>query len=153
LKTPVLIHDKEAVDNVFFTCCALHNQLHIWDGRDQWENGATWGAADGLFEEDAEANYGVPKIRDIRDPSRPLRDLEEGDDFSGIGVLHFSETQTPLLGPLPAQQPGIDYAELVSLQTENEGAGFSVLQGKLVANFDFKKKGGYVQWMRSTTQP
>ena len=28
LKTPVLYHKKEDVDNIVFTCCALHNQLH-----------------------------------------------------------------------------------------------------------------------------
>ena len=84
LKTPVLYHKKVHVDNIFFTCCALHNQLHAWDQREQWENGMEWGAADGLFEDDPDPNYAKPTIRDVR--ARGLaaapRQVDLDDDFS-----------------------------------------------------------------------
>ena len=91
LKTPVLYHKKVHVDNMFFTCCALHNQLRAWDQREQWENGMEWGAADGLFEDDPDPNYAKPTIRDVR--ARGLaaapRRVESDDDFSSIGFMSF----------------------------------------------------------------
>ena len=54
LKVPMPFHTKREVDNVFFTCCALHNMLLEHDGKlDQWvttivdhEGNMTVGAAD-----------------------------------------------------------------------------------------------------------
>jgi hypothetical protein len=40
LKTGIRTHDLEMVNDVWFTCCALHNMLLAVDGLDQaWENG------------------------------------------------------------------------------------------------------------------
>ena len=39
LKSPILLHNKESVDNMVFTCMGLHNMLHVWDKRDEWEAG------------------------------------------------------------------------------------------------------------------
>ncbi|CAN0178702.1 unnamed protein product [Ascophyllum nodosum] len=39
LKLPLLYRSKEAIDNVFFTSCILHNMLHEYDGMDQLEAG------------------------------------------------------------------------------------------------------------------
>lgn len=30
------IQSQKAVDDIFLTCCALHNQLLLWDGLDDW---------------------------------------------------------------------------------------------------------------------
>ena len=32
LKLPLLFEDKEVIDNVWFTCCILHNLMHSFDG-------------------------------------------------------------------------------------------------------------------------
>ena len=149
----MLYHKKEHVDNIFFTCAALHNQLHQWDRRDEWENGMVWGAADGLFEEDEEANYGRPMIRDVRDRSMPLRRAAADEDFSAVGTLHFGNAAVALLGTPPAMAGPMDLNALVELHAENEGTGFAELQAKLVKNHAAKKKNGTRIWMRSGTQP
>ena len=153
LKTPVLYHKKEDVDNIFFTCCALHNQLHQWDHRDEWENGMEWGTADGLFEEDTEPNYGTPMIRDVRERARPLRRAAADEDFSAVGTLHFGNATVALLGTPPVAAGAMDFNALVELHTENEGSGFAELQAKLVKNYAVELKIGVRVWMRSGTNP
>ncbi len=38
LKNPIEYHTKDSIDNVFFTCCILHNMLLQFDGLDRrWE--------------------------------------------------------------------------------------------------------------------
>ena len=39
LKLPIQFHDKEVIDDMFLTCVGLHNMLHLWDGRGEWEMG------------------------------------------------------------------------------------------------------------------
>jgi hypothetical protein len=45
------VHGKRKVDNVFFTCCMLHNMLLQWDGLMDWEADVDWSRADGLWDE------------------------------------------------------------------------------------------------------
>lgn len=151
LKTPVLYHKKEHVDNLFFTCCALHNQLHAWDQRGEWENGMEWGAKDGLFDDDeVDANYAMPMIRDVRaggSRATPRR-AEASDDFSCIGLANFRSSVGVLFGS-PATDPNeLSLDTLVSLHTESDGVGFDELQRKLVANFTWKKAHKQLNWMR-----
>ena len=41
LKLPIYLHDNHVIDNMFFTCCILHNMLLTEDGYDRrWEDGA-----------------------------------------------------------------------------------------------------------------
>ena len=47
----------------------------------------------------------------------------------------------------------MDFNALVELHAENEGAGFTELQVKLVKNYAVKKKKGARIWMRSVAQP
>lgn len=43
LKNPMELHNKDDIDNVFFTCCVLHNMLLEYDGFDrQWEENVEW---------------------------------------------------------------------------------------------------------------
>ena len=52
LKLPIYLHDKNVIDNMFFTCCILHNMLLTEDGYDRrWENGVNWAGQAGLYEE------------------------------------------------------------------------------------------------------
>ena len=50
LKLPILYRKKEAVDNLFFTCCILHNMLHDYDGLDKLEENIDWAGKDGLHD-------------------------------------------------------------------------------------------------------
>lgn len=42
-KNPITLHEKEDVDNAFFTACILNNMILIHDGLDKlWEDSANW---------------------------------------------------------------------------------------------------------------
>ena len=51
LKIPLLFHKIHQIDNIFYTCCVLHNMLLINDGMDipAWEEGVDWAHLDGLL--------------------------------------------------------------------------------------------------------
>ena len=38
LKHPILLQSQSVIDNVFHTCCMIHNILLNFDGLDNWEN-------------------------------------------------------------------------------------------------------------------
>ena len=50
LKLAFLCRDKGDIDNVWFTCCILHNILHDFDGLGELEEGVHWAGVDGLHE-------------------------------------------------------------------------------------------------------
>lgn len=50
LKLPIPYRSKENIDNMFFTCCTLHNMLHAFDGMDVFEENVNWDQLDGLFD-------------------------------------------------------------------------------------------------------
>ena len=80
-----------------------------------------WGAADGLFEDDPDANYAKPTIRACSG---------SGSSESSIGCMSFDSSLGVLLG-------------------NKEGSGFEDLQTKLVANFAWKKAHNQIHWLRS----
>ena len=47
LKLPIMYQKREDIDNVFFTCCILHNMLHAYDGLDVLEANVDWAGVDG----------------------------------------------------------------------------------------------------------
>lgn len=50
LKIPILFQKLHEVDNVFFTCCVLHNMLLCHDGLDEHAEGdVDWEHLEGLF--------------------------------------------------------------------------------------------------------
>lgn len=48
LKLRVGYHSHECIDNIFFTCCILHNMLHTFDGMDVFEENVDWAGSAGL---------------------------------------------------------------------------------------------------------
>jgi Plant transposon protein len=50
LKVPILFQKQEQIDNMFITCCILHNIIHGCDGRDEWENDVDWLGVDGRLD-------------------------------------------------------------------------------------------------------
>jgi hypothetical protein len=68
LKTGIQLHNTEIVDNIWMTCCALHNMLLDVDGFSAgWENGvpSQWESESGQFDE-----IDVPaSIRKLIDPN------------------------------------------------------------------------------------
>lgn len=50
IKLSIPYHKKEDIDNVFFTCCILHNMLHTNDGMGYLEAGVRWNESAGNHE-------------------------------------------------------------------------------------------------------
>lgn len=61
LKLPVQYRTKERIDDLFFTCCILHNMIHAFDGREEWEVDVDWAGVDGRLDvslcEDVNADF------------------------------------------------------------------------------------------------
>ncbi|CAN0185409.1 unnamed protein product [Pylaiella littoralis] len=47
LKLGILFQSLEDINNMFFTCCTLHNMLHAFDGLDEFEPTVEWGGEGG----------------------------------------------------------------------------------------------------------
>ena len=50
LKLPLAFRYKSDIDNIWFTCCILHNLLHEYDGLDMLEEDVHWAGEDGLHD-------------------------------------------------------------------------------------------------------
>lgn len=145
----ILLHDKEDIDNVMFTCVALQNIIAMWDGKDEWEQGVSWAGHDGLFEDDDEdqVNWARPKVLRNGEWTR----VRPGEDWSNIGRVGFSEEQLILWGTAPGDTVPTTNEELkhiVDLHTESD-TKFRSLREKLVTNFCERVREGSVHWMRS----
>jgi hypothetical protein len=70
--------------------------------------------------------------------------VADGEDFSGMGRVFFS----PHDAVADASLGAMNVDKLVDVHTESD-VGFSVLQGKLVRNFQVRKTLGNVHWLRS----
>ena len=65
LKHAVELHNQDQIDNVFFTCCILHNILHHYDGFDtRWEEHILWDSMDP--DDEYDDLYDGPQQRLIR---------------------------------------------------------------------------------------
>jgi hypothetical protein len=68
---PVLLQSKEDIDNVFWTCCVLHNIILRSDNRTRlWEEGVDW-----------EGEYGHHDIADIGKEFRVHRVVDSQSYF------------------------------------------------------------------------
>lgn len=50
LKLRMGYHSREDIDNIFFTCCILHNMLHSFDGMNVFEENVDWAGSAGLHD-------------------------------------------------------------------------------------------------------
>lgn len=58
LKNSIELHQQAQIDNVFFTCCILHNMILMYDGLDsRWEDYVNWEELDPV--DDASAVNGA----------------------------------------------------------------------------------------------
>lgn len=49
-KLAITFHKQEQIDNVFFTCCILHNMLHTFDNRGEMSEEPNWAGSAGLHD-------------------------------------------------------------------------------------------------------
>ena len=60
LKLPIQYREKTDIDSMFMTCCILHNIIHAYDGRLEWERDVDWAGVDGRLDvtfADADADF------------------------------------------------------------------------------------------------
>jgi hypothetical protein len=139
LKLPIQLHDKETIDDMFFTCVGLHNMLHLWDGRGEWEKGMSWEGVDGDHEDEEDPHWKRPRVR-RHDGVWELCHAERDD--SRLGSFEFG------VNALAVGEEHLSPLQLAMLYHENSAA-FTALQQKLVANYRIRKEQGSVEWLRS----
>ena len=133
LKVPMPFHTKERVDNVFFTCCVLHNMLLEKDGKvDQWvvtredEDGElVVEAAD--FSKFSGEDVGAKACKKMNKHAEDVLIDSEEMDCSGVGLFE------------------VKAATSSKVETKRWGD----LRTKLVTHFAEAKKKGLVKWLRS----
>ena len=139
LKTPMTFHSKEKIDNVMFTCVALHNMLLEWDcafGKlMSWEVEAGWGNftdEDGADEGDARLWCRPKLVRQKRGYFIP----DPEDDFSSCGSLSIPIGAGVALGANTPPAP-------------DEESAYYELHAKLVAHHAHSRAAHAVGWLRS----
>lgn len=50
LKRDMQCRTRDQMDNMFFTCCILHNMMHAHERRGELEANVDWGGCDGLHD-------------------------------------------------------------------------------------------------------
>jgi Plant transposon protein len=87
LKLPIYVQSQDKIDNMFATCCILHNIILRSDGRDRlWEEEVNWGGEDGQHEE-IEGAPNENRNRRGRELIR-RRALHKLEDWSRVGRQH-----------------------------------------------------------------
>jgi hypothetical protein len=109
LKTGIRLQSRAIIDDVFFTCCVLHNVLMEYDGlHKEWSAGVDFNGIDGLHEtEDLSRIFGrlhvnrktdlskvgyVPNPVINQDPDLEEDDTEIDDSFLSLNsalIEHF----------------------------------------------------------------
>ena len=146
LKTGVRLEGALAADNIWLTCCALHNLLLEVDGLDQrWEEGvpSDWEGALGDNEADEMAQHAPMAIQRLSNPER----------FGSR--QHENESEAPR--PLVDDDDGSTCSdgENVQLRTDDNGAiyinslSYSDFRERLVTHFDILWRRHRIVWPRS----
>lgn len=126
----ILVQDKQKIDNIFFTCVALMNMLHEWDGLGEW-NAPFDGEVEG-------------------------EDAAYWQDLNTEGVLEIVQGHLAFNSPLRGYTlyvddvaPGFDLMRALSEQKASEQSRYQQLQKDLVAHFGyFMKTNKANRWLR-----
>ena len=120
LQVPFLFHKQQQIDNVFVTCCILHNMIIEMQGREpEWE-GMGVHAAGGIGAFDDEINF----FSVFTSRLHAFLRVTPTTDCSGVGSLRVP--------------PAVFHEE----------SQFVLLQKSLVTHFDQMWRRGKVEWMR-----
>ncbi|CAN0410174.1 unnamed protein product, partial [Pylaiella littoralis] len=85
LKLRLAYHCREDIDNIFFTCCILHNMLHSFDGMSVFKENVDWAGSAGLH-----------------DP----KDHAPDTDFTSVGPRPATDPEEYLFNPQHAKLKG-----------------------------------------------
>lgn len=133
LKIPILFQSHAVIENIFKTCCVIHNMILTEDGLDsRWESGMNWDGVDGLHDM---SDVGI----EIRSPVRGFNKSKGRMERLLIRVhqsLDFSTIrQTP-------QARGSDHV------TEDAPCSTQVsLKNKLIKNLKNRLRRREVTWL------
>ena len=84
---PVPYQDVETIDNVFWSCCILHNMLHTYDSMGEMEADLEWVGADGSNDKETGPPEGTEET------SESVTKIEEDVGFQAFRaklVEHFA---------------------------------------------------------------
>ena len=97
LKLPLQYREKCDIDNIFMTCCILHNVIHAFDGRLEWERDVDWAGVDGRldakFVENDLVDFSAVGRGNIRAGADNDTDVEVEQDYYTLRadlVRHYS---------------------------------------------------------------
>ena len=125
LKVPIFYNTREVVDNMFFTCCILHNLLLTIDGLDsRWEKDINYAGRDG--EHAAEDMY------IFRQHLSRVRNLTPQCDYTLMGVDAMRH------------RFHIYHGE----EIEEYETSYTTLNRKLVEHFAYKYSNDEVMWLK-----
>ena len=86
LKLPILFHDQDDIDNMFFTCCILHNIILSWDGYDRrWESDVHWEGRDGEHDTPEEDDWTTRRMVVVH--RRALHKLQDYSFMEACGLV------------------------------------------------------------------
>ena len=121
LKLPILYQSKRCIDNMFFTCCVLHNMLLQYDGLDvRWESDANWIGQGGHHDQD-----------DMDVFHRHISRVKGSTDFTRAGLEMLNE------------RGNADYLDGLE-ETEDT---HKTLKKKLIAHFYYLHSNNLVEWL------
>ena len=125
LKLPIYYHDKKSIDDMFFTCCILHNMLLKNDGLDKrWENGVNYAGVDG--------NHSDEDMQIFRQHLSRVRNLVPTTDFTSQGTGAIQDRYDICHGD----------------NFEEYESSYTVLQKKLINNFSWQYAHNEIQWLK-----
>ena len=139
LKSGIRLHGVDVADNIWMTCCALHNLLLEEDGLS-----VDWGGEIGLFDYDEESDKIPFAMRRLQNPS-----LRRNYDSSGMGpgdidiaALNNDAPVEVFLSPYASVQGDIRMDEVndVHLLTSD------FFREKLIEHFDIQFKKNNIRW-------
>lgn len=125
LKLPIFYNSKDNIDNMFFTCCILHNILLSFDGLDsRWENNVNYVGRDG--------NHTAEDMLIFRQHLSRVRNLTPITDYSLQGVDAVRDRYDIMHGSITAEYE----------------SSYTILQKKLIDHFAYKYSVNEIQWLK-----
>ena len=131
LKLPCFLQKKEELDNMFLTCCILHNMILVHDGRNRlWEEDVQWDGVDGEHADE-----------DIMPAEDQMRLNRRGHKIIARRALHKLEDW--------ARVGRRQYANNPDAYTDEVEPGFHDRRSALIEHYEymFKYRKNELEWL------
>ena len=138
LKSGIRLHGVDIADNIWMTCCALHNHLLEIDGLS-----SEWQGELGLFDFDDNMDEVPFSIKRLNNPANRRRYDSSGLDHT-LSV-DDCEDEEPIIENQDFSSTDISYTS--TNQVHN--LGLSLFRNKLIEHFDILFKENKIMWPRN----